>query len=106
MVLSVPLLPSILHSATYTALDSQSKIPFEILIIAIIHSSSHLTLCSLPERWKYSAKAQRVINATKVDYRRLGQSGLRVSVPILGAIGFGDTEGNPMGWVLPEKEVS
>jgi hypothetical protein len=55
---------------------------------------------------EYSAKAQRVINATKVDYRRLGQSGLRVSVPILGAIGFGDTEGNPMGWVLPEKEVS
>lgn len=54
---------------------------------------------------EYSTKAQTLIDATKVDYRRLGKSGLHVSVPILGAMGFGQTEGNPMKWVLPEEKV-
>ncbi len=40
---------------------------------------------------------------TKVDYRYLGKSGLRVSVPILGALSFGD----PMSqeWALGEGEA-
>jgi len=54
---------------------------------------------------EYSEKARSIIDATKVDYKRVGNSGLRVSVPILGAMGFGRSEGNPMKWVLPEEKV-
>ncbi|KAJ4000454.1 putative aryl-alcohol dehydrogenase [Lentinula boryana] len=36
------------------------------------------------------------------EYRRLGTSGLRVSVPILGTMGMGDLEWN--NWVLPEDK--
>ena len=32
------------------------------------------------------------IEATKVDYRRLGNSGLRVSVPIFGCMSFGSKQ--------------
>jgi hypothetical protein len=60
----------------------------------------------MPGNKEFSPRAQNLINATKVDYRRLGQSGLRVSVPILGTMGYGDAEGNPMPWVLPEEKVS
>ncbi|KAK3116487.1 hypothetical protein LTR53_003091 [Teratosphaeriaceae sp. CCFEE 6253] len=40
------------------------------------------------------------INETKAEYRRLGNSGLRVSVPILGAMSFGDPAWQP--WVIKE----
>jgi len=40
---------------------------------------------------------------TKVEYRRLGNSGLKVSVPILGAMSFGDSRWQP--WVVNEDEV-
>ncbi|KAG6831465.1 hypothetical protein H0H92_010374 [Tricholoma furcatifolium] len=40
------------------------------------------------------------IAATKVQYRQLGRSGLRVSVPILGAMGFGTPKW--FDWVLEE----
>ncbi|KAF2166872.1 hypothetical protein M409DRAFT_54646 [Zasmidium cellare ATCC 36951] len=40
---------------------------------------------------------------TKVEYRRLGNSGLRVSVPIFGAMGLGSSEW--MDWVLDEDEA-
>ena len=40
---------------------------------------------------------------TKVEYRRLGKSGLRVSVPILGAMSIGSPEWLP--WVLGEAEA-
>ena len=43
------------------------------------------------------------ISTTKVEYKQLGKSGLRVSVPILGAMSFGDKKW--MDWVLEEKEV-
>ena len=46
---------------------------------------------------------QDSLDATKVEYRQLGKSGLRVSVPILGAMSFGDKRW--MDWVLEEKEV-
>ena len=46
---------------------------------------------------------QDSIEATKVDYRQLGKSGLRVSVPILGAMSFGDQKW--MDWVLEEDKV-
>lgn len=43
------------------------------------------------------------INETKASYVRLGKSGLRVSVPILGAMSFGHKDWQP--WVLEEKEA-
>jgi hypothetical protein len=39
----------------------------------------------------------------QVEYRRLGKSGLRVSVPILGAMSLGSSKWLP--WVLDEAEV-
>lgn len=37
------------------------------------------------------------------EYKQLGKSGLRVSVPILGAMSFGDKRCMP--WVIEEDEV-
>jgi aryl-alcohol dehydrogenase-like predicted oxidoreductase len=39
----------------------------------------------------------------KAIYRRLGTSGLRISVPILGAMSLGDPRWQP--WVLPEESA-
>jgi aryl-alcohol dehydrogenase-like predicted oxidoreductase len=44
----------------------------------------------------------RSIAETKAHYKRLGNSGLRVSVPILGAMSFGDEAWQP--WVLNEEK--
>ncbi|KAK5121021.1 hypothetical protein LTR85_005805 [Meristemomyces frigidus] len=43
------------------------------------------------------------INDTKAEYRRLGKSGLRVSVPILGSMSFGSKAWQP--WVIEEDEA-
>lgn len=45
---------------------------------------------------------QRSFDATKVSYARLGSSGLRVSVPILGAMSFGNKAWQP--WVVEDEE--
>ena len=42
------------------------------------------------------------INATKVEYRKLGNSGLRISNPILGCMHFGSSKW--FDWVLDETE--
>ena len=39
----------------------------------------------------------------QVEYRRLGQSGLRVSVPIFGAMSLGSSKWMP--WVLDEDKA-
>lgn len=49
-------------------------------------------------------KLQESLANTKVEYRRLGKSGLRVSVPIFGCMSFGDQRTLP--WALGEEEVS
>ncbi len=54
-------------------------------------------MAELPQSVKESIKA------TKVEYKQLGKSGLRVSVPILGAMSFGDEEW--MDWVIGEEKV-
>jgi aryl-alcohol dehydrogenase-like predicted oxidoreductase len=46
--------------------------------------------------------AQSVTNS-KAEYKRLGKSGLRVSVPILGAMSIGHK--NWMSWVIEEDEA-
>lgn len=51
----------------------------------------------LPPRLKES------LENTKVEYRQLGKSGLRVSVPIFGCMSFGDRR--TLGWVIEEDEV-
>jgi hypothetical protein len=48
-------------------------------------------------------RLQQSLEDTKVEYRQLGKSGLRVSVPILGCMGFGDSQAIP--WALDEDKV-
>jgi hypothetical protein len=43
------------------------------------------------------------LDATNVEYARLGKSGLKVSVPILGAMSIGDPAWN--SWVIDEEKV-
>jgi hypothetical protein len=44
-----------------------------------------------------------IMSSPQVEYRRLGKSGLRVSVPILGAMSFGTDKWS--SWVIGEDEV-
>lgn len=44
------------------------------------------------------------LDNTKVEYRRLGASGLKISVPIFGCMSFGDTKAQ--SWALDEADVS
>ena len=43
------------------------------------------------------------IENSKAEYKQLGKCGLRVSVPILGAMSFGHKDWMP--WVLNEEDV-
>jgi hypothetical protein len=65
-------------------------------------SSSHqflsLTMAPLPEG------VAKSLEETKVDYKRVGNSGLRVSVPIIGCMSIGNPEW--ANWVAgPEKAL-
>ena len=44
------------------------------------------------------------LESTKVEYRRLGKSGLHVSVPILGAMSIGSSRW--ASWVLEDDKVN
>jgi hypothetical protein len=50
------------------------------------------------------ASLKESVENSKCEYRRLGKSGLRISVPILGCMSFGDPKSLP--WSLPEEQVS
>jgi hypothetical protein len=50
-----------------------------------------------------SASVARTVDATRVEYRSLGNSGLRVSYPILGGMSFGNSRW--MDWVLDEDQA-
>lgn len=43
------------------------------------------------------------MSSTQVEYRQLGKSGLRVSVPILGAMSIGNKAWGQ--WIIEESEV-
>jgi hypothetical protein len=45
---------------------------------------------------------QGLLKESKAEYRQLGKSGLRVSVPILGAMSIGHKKWMP--WVIEEEE--
>lgn len=49
------------------------------------------------------ARLKESLESTKVEYRQLGKSGLRVSVPIFGCMSFGDPRTIP--WALGEDDV-
>lgn len=44
------------------------------------------------------------VENSKCEYRQLGKSGLRISVPIFGCMSFGDSRAQ--SWALDEDEVS
>ncbi|KAF2451610.1 aldo-keto reductase-like protein [Karstenula rhodostoma CBS 690.94] len=46
---------------------------------------------------------KNLLKESKAEYRRLGKSGLKVSVPILGAMSFGSKKWQP--WVIEEEET-
>ncbi len=46
---------------------------------------------------------KELLKGSKAEYRQLGKSGLRVSVPILGAMSIGDKKWQP--WVIEEEEA-
>jgi hypothetical protein len=46
---------------------------------------------------------QESLEATKAEYKQLGKCGLRVSVPILGAMSFGSPDW--LSWVLDEEKA-
>jgi hypothetical protein len=45
---------------------------------------------------------QGLLQESKAEYKRLGKSGLKVSVPILGAMSIGSSKWQP--WVIEEEE--
>lgn len=49
------------------------------------------------------ASLKASVESTKVDYAQLGKSGLRMSVPILGAMSFGSKEW--MDWVVDDEQT-
>lgn len=49
-------------------------------------------------------KLKESLSNSKCEYRYLGKSGLRVSVPIFGCMSFGDPRTLP--WAIGEEEVS
>ncbi|CAK7217574.1 hypothetical protein SBRCBS47491_003205 [Sporothrix bragantina] len=53
------------------------------------------------------AALKESIEATKVEYRRLGKSGLKVSVPIFGCMSFGGPaeQAAMINWAIPEDEA-
>ena len=48
-----------------------------------------------------STDIQALLKESKAEYRQLGKSGLRVSVPILGAMSIGDKKWQE--WVIDEE---
>jgi aryl-alcohol dehydrogenase-like predicted oxidoreductase len=49
------------------------------------------------------ADVKKLLEESKAEYRQLGKSGLKVSVPILGAMSIGSKEWLP--WVIEEEET-
>ena len=57
-----------------------------------------------PNEMASSKALFKSVEATKVEYRRLGRSGLRILVPILGAMSIRNPAWAP--WILEEDKVS
>lgn len=57
----------------------------------------------VPRQHSYSMATTDKSNVPKAEYRQLGKSGLRVSVPIFGCMSFGDKRWQK--WVIEEDEA-
>ena len=55
------------------------------------------------DKYAMPESIKRSIESSKVEYKRIGRSGLKVSVPILGAMSFGNSKWQD--WVLEEDRV-
>lgn len=89
-------MPSLIVRAAPNSIRLQAYIPrwgFNSLL-----NRSRLTYPFAPAT--YSTMTE---NTPTAEYRQLGKSGLRVSVPILGAMSIGDPRW--MDWVIGEEEV-
>ncbi|KAK4225117.1 hypothetical protein QBC38DRAFT_531307 [Podospora fimiseda] len=64
----------------------------------VVEKGDHASLLS-----RRGVYYQMSLEDTKVQYRRLGQSGLKVSVPIFGCMSFGDP--NSLDWAIGEEEA-
>ena len=53
---------------------------------------------------EYKKAFQQSVEASKAEYRQLGKSGLRISVPVVGCMHYGDPSWQK--WVLDEEKVS
>lgn len=64
------------------------------------------TLLRQPPRLRFISVMANNGSSTppRAEYKQLGKSGLRVSVPIFGAMSFGDKRWAP--WVIEEDEVN
>lgn len=47
---------------------------------------------------------KKSLEQSKCEYRQLGNSGLRISVPVFGCMSFGDTKAQ--SWAIDEADVS
>ncbi len=90
------------HKATLIAIHISAKSLHRSLINSPINSYRITDKMSgtlaLPESLKKS------VENSKAEYVNLGKSGLRVSIPILGAMSIGHPEWAP--WVIDEEKVN
>jgi aryl-alcohol dehydrogenase-like predicted oxidoreductase len=75
-------------------------LPFSL--VKFFALASYLILLKMSTRPPLPKELQESLDGTKVSYVQLGKSGLRVSLPILGAMSFGHKDW--MDWVIEEKE--
>jgi hypothetical protein len=57
------------------------------------------TIATMPDK----LDIEGLLKESRAEYRRLGKSGLRVSVPILGAMSIGSAKWQP--WVIEEEKA-
>jgi aryl-alcohol dehydrogenase-like predicted oxidoreductase len=70
--------------------------------VKVFALASYVILLKMSARPPPPKELQESLDGTKVSYVQLGKSGLRVSLPILGAMSFGHKDW--MDWVIEEKE--
>jgi aryl-alcohol dehydrogenase-like predicted oxidoreductase len=79
--------------------------PASYLFLQLYLNTLKLTYSGIPKLTNTMAEVpkelQQSIDSTKVSYAQVGKSGLRVSVPILGAMSFGHKDWQP--WVVDDE---
>jgi hypothetical protein len=88
--------------STTTSISNSSSPAFSISRVDIkyTHSETSFTMPS-PELLE---SLKRSLENSKAEYVRLGKSGLKISVPFMGAMSLGPKHWAP--WLIEEEEVS